>query len=238
MITTLPRNELIELGERYRAQYLVEQAGYTLGIAAAEGQPLSDLLPDDFLSEAEAAKESVNTSLKDKTLMAEEAKDARSSLVSAFKAAKVWRRKAVGRSKRALRQGKPIPDGLLKIGDTPNAASFVGRFKEMVELFGQNIDSMSGKDAPKLLEEGKGILSILDSAGTDKNVKRGRELPTAVQDFYAQKGILYLAVKILNDAGHELYADDSASAGLFNLQILHRRGTRKKPETEVAPGGE
>jgi hypothetical protein len=45
MITTMPKKELIELGERFRAQYLVERAGYTLGIAAAEGEAMSDLLP-------------------------------------------------------------------------------------------------------------------------------------------------------------------------------------------------
>jgi hypothetical protein len=238
MITTMPKKELIELGERYRAQYLVEQAGYTLGIAAAEGEVMSDLLPDNFLLEAAAARDSVNFALKDKTLMAEEAKDAKSSEVSAFTAGKVWRRRAVGRSKRAARLGKSIPDGLLKIGRTTNSASFVSRLKEMVELFEQNLTSMPGKDAPKLLSDGKELLLTLSAADTDKNVKRIKEMPTAVQDFYEQKGILYIALKIINDAGQELYADDANAAGLYNLQILHRRGSRRKTEPKATPTAE
>jgi hypothetical protein len=49
MQTTIPKDELQEIGRRFRADYLAEQAGYTFGIAAAEGEDLSDLLPDGFL---------------------------------------------------------------------------------------------------------------------------------------------------------------------------------------------
>jgi hypothetical protein len=56
MDITVPRNEVIELGQRFRADYLAEQAGYTLGIAAPEGEALSDLLPDEFLNESKRMK--------------------------------------------------------------------------------------------------------------------------------------------------------------------------------------
>ena len=51
MITEMNRNDLIAMGARVRADYLVEQAGYTLGIAALDGKPLDDLLPDGYVAE-------------------------------------------------------------------------------------------------------------------------------------------------------------------------------------------
>ena len=71
MITTLSENELVELGSRLRAAYLVEQAGYTLGIAAQEGQPLADLLPQGFLAEVGAARDSVQLAIQDKTVVSQ-----------------------------------------------------------------------------------------------------------------------------------------------------------------------
>jgi hypothetical protein len=38
MITEVSQDELVVLGSRNRADYLVEQAGYTLGLAALDGE--------------------------------------------------------------------------------------------------------------------------------------------------------------------------------------------------------
>ena len=89
---------------------------------------------------------------------------------------------------------------------------------------------MPGKDPKVLLDEGKGILSRLASADADQDVKRLRDLPGALRRFYELKSLLYFAIKAINDAGHELYADDAIGASRFNLHILYRRGVRKKPE--------
>ncbi len=230
MTTNLPKAELVDMGREVRADYLAEQAGYTLGIAALEGEDLSDLLPESFLAETGAALDAVNVSRRDKTLLAEEAKDATSAQGDASKAAKVWRRRVVGRSKRAARLGNSVPDALLRVGRPPTRAAFVGQIKEMSELFDKNVAVMPGKDSGLLAEEGKRLVATLTVADTDKNVKYERELPAAVREFYEQKGLLYIALKIINDAGHELFADDAVSAGRFNLHILYRRGTRKKAE--------
>jgi hypothetical protein len=45
-----------------------------------------------------------------------------------------------------------------------------------------------------------------------------------VANFYARKAELYIGLKIINDAGHELYAHDAASSSRFNLSLLYRRG--------------
>ena len=79
MITELGRDELISLGARNRADYLVEQAGYTLGLAAADGTGLQELLTEGYLQEVAAAQAAVNAARQDRALMAAEAKDSRAS---------------------------------------------------------------------------------------------------------------------------------------------------------------
>jgi len=46
-----------------------------------------------------------------------------------------------------------------------------------------------------------------------------------------QKGTLYTALKVVNDAGHELYADNATAAARYNLSILQRRAGKKTVET-------
>ena len=50
----LTRDQLVELGSRYRSGYLMEQYGYTNGLAAAEGAPLVAVLAANFLTETKA----------------------------------------------------------------------------------------------------------------------------------------------------------------------------------------
>jgi len=115
MITELGRDELISLGARNRADYLVEQAGYTLGLAAADGTAITELLTEGYLKEVAAAQAAVNAARQDRALMAAEAKDSTTAQNRAAKDAKVWRRKVARRAQRARRMGKMMPDGLLAI---------------------------------------------------------------------------------------------------------------------------
>jgi hypothetical protein len=236
MQTTISKDELQEMGRKVRANYLAEQAGYTFGLAAAEGEDLSDLMPEGFLTEAGVLLDKVNVSRKDRTLMAEEAKEATSAQADVSKSAKVWRRKAVGSATRATRFGHHMPDGLLRVGRVTTKAALAGQIKDMIELFEENLSLMPGKNAKKLLDEGKSISAALSAADTEQNMKGIRDLPTAVLDFYELKARLYLAVKVINDAGHELYAYDANKSGLFNLQILHRPAGRKKSDPAPVEG--
>lgn len=55
-VTELSRDELGRLGYGLRGSYLVQQAGYTRGIAAEDGQSLLDMLPAGYLDETAAAQ--------------------------------------------------------------------------------------------------------------------------------------------------------------------------------------
>lgn len=228
MAITISKDELVVLGARYRANYLVEQASYTLGTAAKDGEKLTDLLPEGFMKEADAALAEVRAALQDTELMKQEAKDATKKQNSAVADAKVWRRKVVKRSIRATKFSSGIPDGLLAVGRTSKIPELQGQLETMIALFEQNLDKMPGKGADQLLREGKEILAAFRSSDAEQEVKRLRSLPDAVQTFYEKKGLLYVSLKAVNEAGHELYAHDSESSGRYNLSILYRAAGKRK----------
>jgi hypothetical protein len=234
MPISIPKDELVVLGARFRANYLVEQAGYTLGIAAKDGQTLNDLLPDGFPEEVKTYLAKVTAAMQDKELMKEEAKDATKKQNQTVVKAKIWRRKVVRRATRAARLGAGIPDGLLSIGRTGKIPELHGQIDVMTKLFEENIDKMPGKGLDALLNEGKEIAEAFSKTDADQEVKRFKSLPDSVQIFYEQKGLLYTALKAINDAGNELYAHDSEAASRYNLAILHRNSGKRKEETPPA----
>jgi hypothetical protein len=235
MITELSKDELVVLGARNRADYLVEQAGYTLGLAALDGEALAGLLDEGYLKEVAAARDAVNAARQDRALMAQEAKDATKAHNVAAKAAKVWRRKAVRRALRAKRMGRAMPDELLAVREAKTIPALHAQMVEMVKLFEANLAAMPGKGADKLLQEGKDLAGMLSSSDAVQEVKRLKELPDAVKAFYAQKGLLYTGLKVVNDAGHELHAASAVNAARYNLSVLHRHGGNHGGGEEPAP---
>jgi len=103
MITTRSANDLAKTGQHYRASYLVQQAGYTLGIAAADGPALAALLPANFVEQVTQARNDVDQAHKDKHNAAAESRHATTTQNTQLRAAKVWRRKAIKRAQRAQR---------------------------------------------------------------------------------------------------------------------------------------
>ncbi len=52
MITELTRDQVVEIGARNKAGNLLEQAGYTLGLAKLDGDELAELMEPGYLDEA------------------------------------------------------------------------------------------------------------------------------------------------------------------------------------------
>ena len=147
MITKIPAGELIAIGSRYRSDYLSEQTGYTLGLAAVDGAALTALLPKDYLAEVKAAWDEVSSAAKNKSLVAAESKDATRGQNLALRQAKVWRRKASRRAMRAKRLGESIPDGLLKVSQARNLPALAAQLDAMTELFKANLAILYRKAA-------------------------------------------------------------------------------------------
>ncbi|MFI5142470.1 MAG: hypothetical protein ACHQQS_01050 [Thermoanaerobaculales bacterium] len=235
MITELTDQELIALGARHRAGYLREQAGYTVGVAAAEGQPLADLLPAGYLDEVKAVCDALMAAGQDKALMAAEAKESTNANHAVTADAKVWRRKVARRASRARRLGKQIPDALLHVPQAKNGPALATDVTEKLKLLQAHQADMPGAGIDALLEDGQALLAALQSSDAQKELKRFADLPGSVQAFYRQKGLLYVGLKVINDAAQELHAGDTVAAARYNMGILYRNSKHRKPAPAPQP---
>ncbi|HEV8324021.1 MAG TPA: hypothetical protein VG389_20560 [Myxococcota bacterium] len=226
MITELRAEDLVALGARYRAPYLIEQSGYTLGIAAEDGAALDELLDPGYVAEVGTAADAVRTAIGDKALMAADSKNATTSQNQQLRRAKVWRRKVVRRGQRAVRQGRNVPDVLTSVTHARTVPDLLRQISQMLPALVANQAALGGANAQGLIDEGTAINTDLSNADAEQERKLLSALPAAVRDFFEAKGRLYVGLKVINDAGHELHADHAAAAGRYNLRILHRRGGR------------
>lgn len=235
---TLTNEDLrqIKLGMRYRGGYLVQQAGYTLGVAAVDEGALAPLLPAGYLAQIEALRAEVQRTAGDKAVAAEESKHATSSQDDAVREGKVWRRRVAARARRAQRMGADVPAALIHVGRTDTVPALLSQLQNDVSLLEAHGDALSvaGDPAP-LLAQGRDIQQRLQSADDEQETKRLEALPAAVKTHYLAKGRLYTALKIVHDAGHELWADNTAQAARYNLDILYRNGRRRTPAVEAPP---
>ena len=108
-ITEVSVDRLVDVGRRLMSGPLAEQAGYTLGIAALDGEDLSRLLPNGLVGEVEDGLAKVVEARHVKELLADEAKDATRTQNGAFKQSKVWRRAVSKLAINAVEMGKSMP---------------------------------------------------------------------------------------------------------------------------------
>jgi hypothetical protein len=237
MITKLTSSELAKIGERQRASYLVPQAGYTLGIAAADGAALAGLLPAGFLDEVTRVRDEVDKARQDKTIMAVEAKQATGSQQTLVRQVKVWRRQIATRAQRALLAGASVPAALAQMGRSQAVPAVLDETSKTLALLTEHAAALDavGPATQPLIDAGNGLYQSLDQADSTQEQARARDLPVAVAAFYAKKGELYIGLKIINEAGHELYANDAQAAARYNLSILYRRHSAAEPAPAPTP---
>jgi hypothetical protein len=228
---------LVALGARLRAPYLLQQASYTLELARAEGEALAQLLAAGFVDKVAKSREAVAQAFEDKTISAADAKLSTGSQNSAARAVKVWGRKAVARANAAIRAGVVLPDEMTRPLNARTVPASIAQAQRLLSLLGEHTQAMDAVGAPTkpLIDEGRGLCEALIAADGAQEMSRASSMPAAVANFYARKGELYTGLKILNDAGHELYAHDPQSASRFNLSLLYRRHVAGAPEPESTP---
>lgn len=225
MSTTPDTAKLVAIGSRFRARYLVQQAGYTLGIAAAEGPNLAALLPTSHLEKTTKLRDDVNAALEDKAIRAAESKHATTLQNEQMHAATVWIRRVGKRCQNAAHLGVAMPADLIRVGSSATVPGMLEQLTRTLALLGEQSAAMNSVGPPTqtLIDEGRTLLLALQQADTTQERARSFDVPAAVETFLAKKGELYIALKIIHNAGHELYAHDLISAAKFNMSILHRR---------------
>jgi hypothetical protein len=226
------------MGAHHRASYLVQQAGYTLGLAAADGAALSALLPPNYLDQVAQARNDVDHARQDKVNMEAESKQATNAQNIQVRAAKVWLRKAVKRSQRAQRQGATVAAELTQIGRTQTVPAILEQVSKVLALLASHateLDSLGPPTQP-LIDEGQQLYDTLQQVDADQERTRAAVLPASVVAFYTRKGELYVGLKVINDAGHELHAQDPQAAAKYNLSILNRHpGQAAAPSEQPEP---
>ena len=234
MITELTKAEVTEIGARNRASYLLEQYGYTMGLAKMDGDALAELLPAGYLDEVAAEADEVSSSRKDKTLAAEESKGSTQQVNDLIRQAKVWRRTVVARAQRAKKLGKKVPDALLSSDSVTGVPNIAAQMEKMLKLVEANADNLPGTSLKPILTEGQTIVDGIKAIDADQEVKKLKSLPEAVRNFYYHTGLLFTGIKVINDAGRELHAHDPSAAAKYNLSILYRNTHKKKSAAKQA----
>ncbi len=225
MITNLAREQLIEIGYRLRGGHLLQQAGYTLALAQQEGAALEAALPQGFLADFAAARAEVEQGLSSRANVVAEAKDSTRIQNETLRRAREWRRRVSAVARMAERSGQPVPGELIAIGGSmrsvPTALQSAKQIVGLLESSAKLFEAFPLYEA--VLGEGENLVAALGAADATQEHKRLSDLPQAAQGFYAAKGKLYVAIKMVNDAGRALLAGDVASASRFNMSILYRR---------------
>ena len=237
-VTSLPFDELLRTGHGVRAPYLKQQAGYTLGIAGGEGAALTGFLPHGYLAAAQHQLDAMVAAMGDKANMEHESIGATSLQDSKLRETKVWRRKMAKRASRAVKLGYPLPDELTHIGRAAGVPAVLLAVSNTISAAKRHIDALNhaGQHTQSLINDGQRLHDELQAADAQQETTRLANLPESVKNFLVEKARLYTALKVINDAAHELHADDPAKAARFNLRILHRHGgTQPVAEPPATP---
>jgi hypothetical protein len=236
-ITSLSESELVVIGGRVRAPYLLEQGSYTIALARAEGEALAKLMAPGLVDKVAKIHALVAKAYEDKTVMAAEAQLATGSQNAAVRLLKEWGRRAVARTKAARRTGAPLPQLSTVVLDGRTVPALIAQAQRQVSLMTEHAATMDKLGAPTqpLIDEGRALCEALIAADGGQELTRRSSLPSAVAKFYVWKAELYIGLKMINDAGHELYAHYPLSSARFNLSLLYRRGPGAPPATEGAP---
>lgn len=237
MITNVPQEEVIRYGARFRGTYLLEQTGYTLGMARLSEQAFTPDLGADFLAEMERTKDAVSVGLRSKEIAEEESRLATVAQNESVRVGKIWRRRVAAFGRFLALRGIETPTELREVGASTNSVPELRKQME-VKLGKLAALTLTGQPATRrdtLARDGGRFLEQLAGADTTQELKI-QKLPPATRDFYRNKGTLFLGLKQINSIARMLFADDPVKAAQFNLSILYRNVSGKKQAGEAAAG--
>ena len=139
--------------------------------------------------------------------------------------ATVWIRRVGKRCQSVVQLGTALPPELTRTSSPSTVPGVLEQMSKTLALLGQHSAAMDalGPATKPLIDEGRTLMQTLQQADSAQEQARAFDLPASVATFYLKKGELYTALKVINNAGHELHAHDLPTASKFNMSILHRR---------------
>lgn len=235
----LDRKDLAGVGLRLNGGRLLEQAGYTLGLARDEAQELAPFgVTKERLAGWETVRTQVQTAWNDRSISADESVALTDSQNRLVRDAKRWLRKVIQISGNAFAEEPTIYDEFTKIPrpqqSLPKLLEAMSRLTELCGKYSTRLAEWGGR---ALAKEGADLVAQIQKtdAGQERKLQ---DLPKKTEEFHVQKGRLFLAIKQINRAGKTAHLDDNAAAARYNLDILYRSAGRrsaiKTAEKEVA----
>lgn len=237
VVTRYPLDTVIRTGSHLRAGPLSLQAGYTLKLAAGEREKLVKRIGQPTLDGAVVLQRAVDPLAGDRTVAAAEAKGKTQSQGTAVHEAILWRREAIKLGGMLKRRGVPGAENLARITSPDRTlAKLAVELNEKIALVGQVAKDAPNPDyPPELAQRGRTALANLQERDAAQELDIAN-LPPKTREEYLVKGLLYLVLKQINDAGQGLHVGNPAEAARYNLGILYRSGFRPGKE-EGPPGG-
>jgi hypothetical protein len=231
MITTISQEELMAMGSRYRTDHLDEQADYTLGLVSRDGTSLISLLPKGYITEIKDSQGRLIRAMQDSEVSEADLQGAAALENAAFAIAKLWRFKVLHRCRRAASLGWPMPQELVREDRAKTVPDVIVLMENMTKQL-ENYQEYLAPDTESLLALGQELSAVLREAEADQVIKTFQDLPETVKEFYRNKGLLYVGLKVINEAGRELHAGDPEKAAQYNFNIL-RGNQEKKVQKDV-----
>jgi hypothetical protein len=229
MISEMGREDLLGLGARFRGVHLVEQATYTLELASQDEMALDRLLPAGYVDEVRRVVKSVLSAMSFPDVAAGEAREVAEASSRELRAARSWRRRVARRAIRARALGRDVPDVLSRVSEVDSAAAIATQVSSMVTWMETNAALLPGGDIQSLAKEGKALAMKLGNGKTSELATRLAQLSATDQRFCEEKGALFVGLRVINDAAHELHAGNRESASRYDLSILRQRIASGRP---------
>jgi hypothetical protein len=142
----------------------------------------------------------------------------------------------VRRAKKSKVMGYEVPGTLLSMDGAESVPAVAVQIDSMVKLLETHGKELPGVPLAPVIKEGNALVASIRELDQLQEVKRIRTLPATVRDFYYEKGLLFMGIKAINEAGRELHAGNKAEAAKYDLAILHRNMGRKKNDAAGAEG--
>jgi hypothetical protein len=224
MIANLEDNVLIGYALRCPVRGLLEQARYTLELAWREGAELADALPNGFLDELAAQARIVSTAAQDRALVLRDAVDSTRELNIVMRQSKIWRRRVANIADMADLMGFQVPEDLLSFQPTWSRDEWIAQMELFVKLVGICSEIPPHYHLGRFLDEGEKLLAFVKAYDPAKELEQIKRFSAPMRNFYRDKGLLYIGIKMVNDIGRSLYDEeaDAEAWGAYNLTILYR----------------
>jgi hypothetical protein len=172
--------------------------------------------------------------MQDKAVWTAESRQATSVQNQCQRDGKIWVRGLGKCCQSAIQLGVNLPSELGKVSSPATVPGMLEQMSKTLSLLGQYAPAMEeiGLPVQSHIGEGHKIFAALQAADSTQERARSPDMPAAVAAFCSKKGELYSMLKVINKAGHDLFANNPAEAGRFNMSILHRYAP---PIAEPAP---